>query len=94
MTSAQDKPLLRPGPGFPIAMEFKLTSILKMHLSYNGQICNIRFPKNHVARMLSSSLRHSVDTDRIERKAALLNVYLNPIMVEFKKFKLPINHCF
>ena len=67
----QDKPLLRPGPGFPIAMEFRLTSILKMHLSYNGQRCNIRFPKNHAERMLNSSLRHSVDTDRIERKAAL-----------------------
>lgn len=25
----------------------ELTSILTMHLSYNGKRCNMRFPKNH-----------------------------------------------
>jgi hypothetical protein len=50
-------------------MELRLTSVLTMHLSYNGRKCNMHFPKHHAERMFAKCIVEAfVETEKIERK--------------------------
>ena len=53
-----------PGPGFPIALEFRFTSVLITHLSCNSRRCNMRSPKHHAERAFAKCVGQRVDTER------------------------------